>query len=229
MRYALVLVLLILSPLAASEKWYEVQGVLVKGVRQVDKLQLVRKGMKRKGANLLVNIELMEEGCRSHPLVSSCRVSIEKKIALVKVEEREVLLRFYVTGKGAARMVEVDKDYHVIHGSGLESSNVPVVILDERDYGKSLRVQLKRMFSLILSINKENRRLYNELKSVQVRQNGYCTVVLRKRPERYRVNVTKESFMKLGYVAGYLDREKTQGRKVVIDGNAVVIYQQGVR
>jgi hypothetical protein len=198
------------------------------GLEHLDKYALVQGLVYRKGNSIILDREKLNKRLSGHPMVISHDMDVEKGRMTIRVKERSVVMRVLLHRGDDSLTFEVDDRYRVIAMRRLYSRNTPLVVLSQRGE-QSVSRRLKGIFTIIHALRSRYPEMYGELAEIRLMEHDRVTCRLRNRETRYTCEMSYRDFIRLTWLAGYLDsREKTAG-KAVIDKDMAILNLRGDR
>ena len=198
------------------------------GLEHLDKYALVKGLVYRKGSSIILKREKLEDRLSNHPLILSHEMEIKKGRMNIRVKERSVMMRVLLYRGNESLTFEVDNRYRVIARGRLYSQNTPLVILRERE-GKSVSRRLKGIFTIIHALESRYPEMYGELAEIRLIDHDRVVCRLRNRETRYSCELSYGDFMRLTWLAGYIDSREKNAVKAVIDNDMAILNLRGDR
>lgn len=161
---------------------------------------------KKEGTKVYIDCDALRSKLSAHPYVASFRVDEKGDRLRITVRERDVLVRALVVREKGTLLFEMDDAMNVILRGRHYGYDVPLIRLDGRfDEGEVMR-RIRFAAGMLRWVKMNEPSLFRELETVSFTGDGRWVLTLRKRPVVIYSDLTQESFRKLKYLAGYLDR-----------------------
>ncbi len=209
---------------AGTEDIRKAKSVQFHGLRYLTKYDIVRGvGLKAVDKGIIIDVDSLRRSLSKNDFIKSYRIEeIEGGLAVSIIEKRPAHVVVVSMG-GRSTTYELDAAYSVISKNTAHANILPVVhITDAEEVRGGLQASVKRLFAVLERVERRNAGIYRELSEVYLSGNS-IRVILRGRKTDFVMAPRESEFVKLRYIAGYLDKTKKYPDKIIISDNAAIV------
>jgi hypothetical protein len=177
-----------------------------------------------RGDGVVLDVDAMKDALGKNPYVRDFTMRKEGNKLVVEVQEREPAFILAIKKGRAVTAVEVDGSLRVLSVNHARGRDVPVVLVNGAgmsDGGLSKR--LESVLGMLAEINLGKLAVYREIEEIDLTDYPHASILLRGRRTAFKVRARERDFMRLNYLAGFLDGAGWYPREAFDCGGFVVM------
>ena len=209
MKKPVILILMILFSVSAvgSDTLVEVAGIEFRGIRNADKLEIIKKSNARTSkSGILIDLKSLRSVMDRDVIIKDYNISIDKNILTISVEEIYPLFMIFRTDKDISVPSLVDENRNVLHSGGFFKTDMPIIVA-EKNFLEDARNNeyIKMLFNNLIHIAKTRGFFLGELAEIKINRNMDLIVSLKNRRTYFITKNSLSGFIRIEKSAAYLD------------------------
>jgi hypothetical protein len=209
---------------SAAEDIRRVKAMEFRGLKYLTKYDIIR-GVRLKAVQqgIVVDMDSLKHALANNSFIQGYRMDEREGGLIITVSEKHPAY-VVVMSKGEKSVIyELDSSRTIISMNDVHAADLPILYISGRDIGiEALQGGIKRLFTVLDRVRAAHAPVYRELSEVYF-DGARVRILLRGRRTEFLMMPDENDFIKLRYIAGYLDRARHYPDEIVISGTAAVI------
>jgi hypothetical protein len=199
------------AALSGSDSSVYVERIEFKGVKNIDKFEIIRKARaKISEKGIVIDISYLKEIMNSSIMIENYDLDIKKNQLTITVEEKYPLFMVLKVEKNISIPCLVDLNKNVLDSGRFFRTDMPIIIT-EKDFfdNEENSVFVKGLFENLLEIVREKSELAGELSEIEIYPGRELRVRLKNRKTDFIIKNDLNGFSRIEKSAAYLDAVNT--------------------
>jgi hypothetical protein len=227
MKRTIILVLMIFFSVSAisSDSLIDVAGIEFRGIKNVDKLEIIKKANTRTSKNgILIDLKSLKNVMDSDVTIKDYDITVDKNILIVSVEEIYPLFMIFKVDKDVSVPCLVDENRNVLYTGSFFKTDMPILIIEKNFLEDSFNSEyIKRLFNNLIHIVKTKGVFSKELAEIKIKRDMDLIVLLKNRRTYFIIKNSLSGFKKIEKSAAHLDAVNIYPEVINLNDKRVLI------
>jgi len=212
---------------AASDSSIYVERIEFRGVKNLDKYDIIRKaGAKVSEKGIVINVDNLKEVLNSSVMIKNYDLDFEKNLLIVTVDEKYPLFMTLRVEKNISVPCLVDENRNVLDSGRFFRTDMPIIIVERIFFENELNSSyMKGLFENLVLLVKEKSEFAAELAEIEIYPGKELRVKMKSRKTDFIIKNDLNGFKKIEKSAAYLDAVNSYPGTIDLRDRKILIGQ----
>ena len=224
-KTVIVLMILFSVSAAGSDSLVEVKGIEFRGIKSVDKLEIIKNSNVRTSTEgILIDIKSLKNAINSDVKIKDYEITVDKNILIISVVEIYPLFMIFKVDNDISVPCLVDENRNVLYSGRFFKTDMPIIVI-EKDFFEDAHNSgyIKILFNNLIHIAEKMGALAGELAEIKIKRDMNLAVALKNRRTNFIIKNSLSGFKRIEKSAAYLDAVNTYPEIMDLNDKRVLI------